>query len=57
LRATSSLCSGRQDGRQIPSQLDLKRVTVLVWREHDGVSAWNPERKSVAPEIARSVNS
>jgi hypothetical protein len=22
---------------QIPSQLDLKRLAILVWREHDGV--------------------
>ena len=31
------LYGGPQHGRQIPPQLDLKRLAVLAWREHDGI--------------------
>jgi hypothetical protein len=37
--ATSSFVRWPPTCRQIPPQLDLKRLAALVWREHDGVHA------------------
>jgi hypothetical protein len=41
------LYGGPQHRRQIPSQLDLKPLAILAWREHDGVRM--PRSTSVAP--------